>query len=333
NQPVESSLNSEGKLLVPLNRSNLINNQLDTFPVEVIYNLSDNPFTLFGSHSSNLPAVDLMVSQLIWSVYLPNDYSYKYFNSTLEKEEIIRGINIFADSPREYDESMMDNELGSLEGKEDLERLKKIYKGKDYKSSFRNNQLKEEQMRSQVSAEMEFSRRLDDIAKNAPSVSGSSMGVLPIQIEVPTNGQVYRFAKSIIKSEDELSFSVIYVQLWFNKFIQWLFIILIVMLLYLNRRKFVKPLNFIKEQSKKSFKTIEKNKETLRKYSNSYVTSIVLLFLVFALASISYFFSIILLALFITSVINLIINYTMKKKNQKNETIETIVKKDDLKVE
>ena len=51
-----------------------------------------------------------------------------------------------------------------------MDRLKKVYKGKDYKSSFRNNQLKEEQMRSQVNAEMEFSQRLDDIA-HTPSAS------------------------------------------------------------------------------------------------------------------------------------------------------------------
>ena len=107
-------LNSEGKLLVPLNRSQSVNNRLDTFPVEVIYNMSDDPFAIFGSQESSLPAVDLMVSQLVWSVYLPNDYSYKYFSSTLEKEEIIRGINIFSGSRREYDESMMDNELGRI---------------------------------------------------------------------------------------------------------------------------------------------------------------------------------------------------------------------------
>ena len=328
NQPVESSLNSEGKLLVPLNRSNSVNNQLDTFPVEVIYNMSDDPFSIFGSQNSNLPAVDLMVSQLIWSVYLPNDYSYKYFSSTLEKEEIIRGINVFANAPREYDESMMDNELGRLEGKEGIERLKKVYKGKDYKSSFRNNQLKEEQMRSQVAAEMEFSRRLDDISKNAPSVSGSSTGVLPIQIEVPTSGQVYRFAKSIIKSEDELSFSVIYAQLWFNKFIQWVILLIIALLLFLNRRKFTKPLNIIKNKSAQTFSFIKQNEDSIKKYFNSYINSVVLFMLILLFSSISYYITLILLALFITSIINLIVNYIKKKKN---ESPVILTKKEDMK--
>ncbi len=320
NQPVESSLNSEGKLLVPLNRSNSVNNQLDTFPVEVIYNTSEDPFSIFGSQNSSLPVVDLMVSQLIWSVYLPNDYSYKYFSSTLEKEEIIRGINVFVSTPREYDESMMDNELGGrLEGKEDMDRLKKIYKGKDYKSSFRNNQLKEEQMRSQVSAELEFSRRLDDISKNAPSVSGSSTGVLPIQIEVPTSGQVYRFAKSIIKSEDELSFSVIYVQMWFNKFIQWIIILLIALLIFLNRRKFMQPWNIIKNKAVKLFNFIKQNENSIKKYFNSYINSVVLFILILLFSSISYFITLVLLALFITSIINLIVNYRRQKNLEKKK--------------
>jgi hypothetical protein len=227
NQPVESSMNGEGKLLVPLIRSRSTNNKLDTFPVEVIYNMVDDGFSIFGSQESFLPSVDLMVSQLIWSVYLPNDFSYKYFSSTLEKEEIIRGVNLFAIEGREYDEeAMSDFDIGQLSGEGNRDELKKLYRGKDYKSSFRNNALKEEQMNQQVASELEFSRRLDDLAElAAPSTvyGGHSNGVLPIQIEVPTSGQVYRFAKSIIKQDDELSFSVIYTQDWVNDFVKWIF--------------------------------------------------------------------------------------------------------------
>ncbi|HES59316.1 MAG TPA: hypothetical protein ENO18_02705, partial [Caldithrix sp.] len=84
NQPVESSLNSQGKLLIPLIRSRSTNDQLDTFPVEIIYALAGDRFDSFGKRSAVLPEVDLIVSQMIWSVYLPNDYTYNYFSSTLE---------------------------------------------------------------------------------------------------------------------------------------------------------------------------------------------------------------------------------------------------------
>jgi len=328
NQPVESSLNSEGKLLVPLIRSRSVNNRLDTFPVEVIYNMVDDPFSIFGSQKSSLPSVDLMVSQLIWSVYLPNDYSYKYFSSTLEKEEIIRGINVFSAVRREYDESVMDKiDLGRIDSEEDMNELKKVYKGKDYKSSFRNNRLKEEQMHSQVAAEMEFSQRLEDIAEAAPSVSGTSAGVLPIQIEVPTSGQVYRFAKSIIKPEDELSFSVTYIQLWVNDFIVWIIILIVLLLIYLNRRKFDKPWNWIKEKSNYASDLFEKNEATIKKLANSYITPVVLFVLILIFSSISSVITLILLAMFLTSIISLIVNYMKKKKQVK---IEPEVKTKDL---
>ncbi|NIM98565.1 MAG: hypothetical protein GTO24_10935, partial [candidate division Zixibacteria bacterium] len=107
NEPVESSINARGKLLVPLIRSRSVNNRLDTFPVEVLFCMAKDRFSWLGSRASTLPAVDLLISQLIWSVYLPNDYSYLYFESTLEKEEIIRGLNVFRSAQRRYNERAM----------------------------------------------------------------------------------------------------------------------------------------------------------------------------------------------------------------------------------
>lgn len=320
-QPVESSINGDRQLLVPLIRSRSTNNRLDTFPVEVIYNMVNDGFSVFGNQGAELPEVDLLVSQLIWSVYLPNDYSYKYFASTLEKEEIIRGLNIFSSEGREYDEEAM-NEIGSIRPQADMDVLKKVYKGKDYKSSFRNNKLKEEQQMSQLNAEMEFGGRMDALADEEASPStygGFSTGVLPIQIEVPTSGQVYRFAKSIIKPGDELSFSVVYTQLWVNSFAKWLIIIVLILGLYLNRKKLISPWIWIKEKSNTASGYYKKNEDTINKYLNSIFTPIVLLMLVMIFSSISFFLTIFLFALLLVSVINLIVNYSNKKKKAKIE--------------
>jgi hypothetical protein len=194
--------------------------------------------------------------------------------------------------------------------------LKKVYKGKNYRSKFRNNALKEEQMQSQVDAELEFSKRLDDLAQESPAAvyGGSSSGIMPIQIEVPTSGQVYRFAKSIIKPDDELSFGVIYVQMWADNFIKWIIILFIILLVYFNRQKFEKPLNYIKEKSNAAAITIKKNQERIRRYTNSYFTPIILFGLMLAFSPISYFITLILLALFLTSIINLLVNYSKKRK-------------------
>jgi len=317
-QPVESSINGDGQLLVPLIRSRSTDNRLDTFPVEVIYNMVNDGFSIFGNQGAELPAVDLLVSQLIWSVYIPNDYSYKYFASTLEKEEIIRGINIFTGDGREYNEEAM-NEIGSIRSQSDMDVLKKVYKGKDYKSSFRNNKLKEEQQMSQLNAELEFGGRMDALADEEakPSMYGGySTGVLPIQIEVPTSGQVYRFAKSIIKPGDELSFSVVYVQMWMNNFIKWILILAVILIIFLNRRKLNKPWKWIKEKSKTVYGYFKENEDQFNKYSNSGITPVVLLILVLIFSSISYFLTVILFALLLVSIINLIVNYSKKKKKE-----------------
>jgi hypothetical protein len=99
--PVESSLNDEGMLLIPLIRSNNPDSSEDTYPVEVIFAVSEEKFGFFGTKSTMLPAIDLFTSQIMWSVYLPHGYKYIYFDSTLEKEEIIRGINIFGGEERD----------------------------------------------------------------------------------------------------------------------------------------------------------------------------------------------------------------------------------------
>jgi hypothetical protein len=172
-QPAESAINAEGQLLVPLIRSRPVDNRLNAFPVEVVYCLVEEAFSLLRSRTAQLPAVDLLTSQLMWSVYLPNDYSYIHFASTLEKEEMIRGLNVFAGAQREYDESVM-KEISEQEDQESIatysDRVRKAYKGMDYQSKFRNVPLGEEQMSDQVAAEVEFGRRLEGLAQAGGAV-------------------------------------------------------------------------------------------------------------------------------------------------------------------
>ncbi|MFC2139632.1 hypothetical protein ACFLR4_03125, partial [Bacteroidota bacterium] len=328
NQPVESSLNGQGKLLVPLIRSRSVDNRLNTFPVEVIYNMSASAFSIFGSLESSLPAVDLLVSQLIWSVYLPNDYSYIYFSSTLEKEEMIRGFNLFTGSRREYDESAVWSPGEPM----DFDDATELYKKKDYKSRFRQNRLKEEDMLGQVESELQFSQRLDKIADNAnlPSMSGGiSTGIMPIHIEVPTSGQVYRFAKSIIKPEDELSFSVVYTQLWTENLAKWIAFILIVLIIYLFRNKLKAPWNWLNTKVKKSREFYNKHEYAINRYATSVFTPFVLFALIIVFWSVSYWITSILFILLLVSIIFHISNFVKKKKREKEMWNKTIAEEEE----
>ena len=284
NKPVESSMNSKGRLLVPLIRSSSANNSLNTFPVEIICCLTEENFSISGLCESSLPAVDLMISQLIWSVYLPSDYSYHYFKSTLEKEEMIRGVNLFTATKRTYNDRAM-NEFyqSSNKGIEDIqtEQLDQIYSGKEYKSKFRNLPVKESQIKQQVNAELEFSGRLNSLQKqDLPQAkvygSSSGAGLMPIQIEIPTGGQVYRFAKTIVKTEDDLNFSVFYTQSTIADISVWIMVLFILFLLYLARKKLHRIYSRTKEQLKKVNIDYKKYINNIKKFARSGMAPFVL---------------------------------------------------------
>ena len=173
-KPVESSVNAEGEVLVPLIKSTQNGNKLESFPVEVIYCMVQDKFEWLGSRGSTLPAVDLLISQVMWSVYLPNDYTYHHFNSSLEIEEMVRGINIFSGSRRTYDERAM-KELSSdvirnssgepfIRGGRAGDVLYKVYGDEEYESKFRNIPMPAESQSAQIMNEIGFSGRMEGLA-------------------------------------------------------------------------------------------------------------------------------------------------------------------------
>ena len=325
NEPVESAMNTQGKLLVPLVRSRSVNNRLDTFPVEVIYCISEDKFSWFGSRQSTLPAVDLLISQLIWSVYLPFDYSYIYFSSTLEKEEIIRGLNVFGAVQRQYNEKAM-KELAELDAVVSdaryWDKLRGVYKGKDYKSEFRNVPLQEEQISSQVQTELEFSGRLEGLARQdrpQAAVSGGvgGTGILPIQIQIPTGGQVYRFAKTIVKTEDPLTMSVMYTRNWTVKTIKWLIGLFVLLILYLMRKRVMRVFHWFKEKLSGLNKWYKKYENSVERFTKSKMTPFVLFGLLIVFWFISKLVTLVVFFLFWMSVVYQVFLYREKRAQRK----------------
>jgi hypothetical protein len=307
NQPVESSVNGRGKLLVPLIRSRSDNNTLNTFPVEVIYSTVQNGFSPFGTRESVLPTVDILVSQLMWSVYLPNDYAYMYFQSTLEKEEIIRGVNVLTQAPRRYDQKAMlelDDELENI-SLTTSELMVKAYRGNKAQSTFRNFPMEEDEAVQQMKNELEFSGRLKGLDAAAAMPAGgvqTATGVLPVHIRVPTSGQVYRFARTVIQPSDPLSFSVVYTRLWVLSLLKWLLVALIVLIAYWNRRRLMRLVRFAVAGAKTVAGWMHDNERVIGRYAQSIATTIILLGLVVIFSSISLKMALLLFLLFVVSV-------------------------------
>ncbi|MDM7924750.1 MAG: hypothetical protein QUS35_01925 [bacterium] len=234
-EPVESSKGSDGRLLVPLIRSRYSGSRLETFPVEIITCRAVAPFRWMGGRGVILPPADVMASQVVWSVYLPNDYRYFNYRSTLEKEEAIRGWKALGMRSRKvrYDKAPPPAALGEAGS---AEQLKEFYAGNEAKSRFRNVPMEEEQVVRQMKAEVDFGNKLDEISQSTvQAASPGGAGVMPIQVVIPRTGQLVRFARTIVKPEDKLSVAVWQVRSGVFAFFRVALLALLVWLVFRNR--------------------------------------------------------------------------------------------------
>jgi hypothetical protein len=164
-----------------------------------------------------------MMSRVIWSIYLPFDYSFVHFGGSMEKEKIARGISpLLGVGKRMVDYNELNRqyrfapgvagpELGA-KGERDVDKKKKarslLENQRTLQSEFgKNLPVDQEVIADQLSREMSFSAKLEEVAVSG----GMTTGVMPIRVQVPTIGQVYRFAKQIV-SDEPLIVEVTYIK-------------------------------------------------------------------------------------------------------------------------
>ncbi len=212
---VKPSKNDQEKILIPLNRSQSSEGGLAPFDVELIYFQKAEKFWWFGIKKSSFAIPDLMMSRVIWSIYLPFNYSFVHFGGTMEKEKIAQGISpLLGLSKRTVDYSQLKRQYRSAPGvtapepggkaarDRDVDKRKKarsmLESQRVLQSEFgRNLPVDQEAIADQLSREMSFSAKLEEVAGSG----GMTTGVTPIRVQVPTIGQVYRFAKQIVSDE------------------------------------------------------------------------------------------------------------------------------------
>jgi len=271
-EPVKPSKNSKGKFLIPLNRSqNMDEEGLEPFDVEIIYFEKQAKFGWFGKKVSSFPVPDMVISRTIWSVYLPFDYSFIHFGGTMEKEEIVKGLRpILGLSKRvvDYDglsRQSMSNIRGRGAGhlgdekpdsvKRDagavVQREEKAYnilnQNKKLKSNFGKNMAMDDRfVAKQLDKEISFSQRLNEVQIAQGGGGSMTTGSLPIKVKVPTTGQVYRFAKQIVSNE-ELSASVTFVYDTPFLIIKIIILLLILFILYKQRSRVSKQCDDFKK--------------------------------------------------------------------------------------
>jgi len=245
---VKPSKNEKEKILIPLNRSQSSEGGLAPFDVELIYFQKAEKFGWFGIKNSSFAIPDLMMSRVIWSIYLPFNYSFVHFGGTMEKEKIARGISpLLGLGKRTVDYNELKRQYRSARGvttpepgkegrsEREVDERKKarsmLQSQRALQSEFgRNLPVDQEVIADQLSREMSFGEKLEEVAVSG----GMTTGVMPIRVQVPTIGQVYRFAKQIV-SDEPLIIEATYIKESPFTVIKLIILLLIVYVLYLRR--------------------------------------------------------------------------------------------------
>jgi hypothetical protein len=120
---------------------------------------------------------------------------------------------------------------------------------------------------------------LEGLASDAyiPPAGISGTGLLPIQIDIPVSGQLYRFARTIINPEDPLQFSVLYTRMWATLLIKWLIIFFIIWIIYLKRKRIVKFWRLIKNMLNPFIEKINKQDTNIKKFAESPALPLILI--------------------------------------------------------
>jgi hypothetical protein len=204
-EPVKPRI-SESQILIPLNRSRQGASGLVSFDVELIYFEKAVGFRRWGRRSTEFPVPDVIISQMLWSVYLPVGYSYLDFGGTVEPEQTARGFRPLLAANREVI-SYAAPAPSTLQPEDELMKERDERADELAKRFSKNLALDKDQLVRQMDNEAQFGQRVQQLQTGQVQ---TATGVLPIRINIPTSGQVYRFAKTIVSDEElELHFSFV----------------------------------------------------------------------------------------------------------------------------
>ena len=189
----------DGRVLVPLNRSREGASGLAAFDVELIYYEKAARFGAFGRRGTRFPVPDVIVSQALWSVYLPEGYAYLHFGGSVEKERLASGLRPLLSRKRRSAAPALSAPAGAEEISQEF-KDKILREADEMKKEFSANLgLAKDQLASQAENEVRFSQRVEDA--QAANVTVAT-GVLPLRVQIPTSGELYRFARTLLSGEE-----------------------------------------------------------------------------------------------------------------------------------
>lgn len=276
----KASKDSDGKVLIPLARSQRIGERdsLRPFNVELIYTEPVGKFAIFGSKEHIFPSPNVLINTLEWKLYLPVNYKYIHFGGNLKKEKIpklrkppvwekisrvLSGLagssfqmakqepGIMSESIRPYGKKggLRDRKRKELIKREGevmrADKVTRAFKGKEDGKliDYYISDLSEERG-EMVPVPPEESK----IAKPymaIPSKKALSLGLaglLSVRVHIPISGKDYLFSKKIIEKGEPLQLSFTYVNEWITKGLSILLILMFLYILFKIRKIFLPPI-------------------------------------------------------------------------------------------
>jgi hypothetical protein len=211
-----ASKNEAGATLIPLNRSRIEGQTLAPFEVEVMYYRNLGRPGLGGTQYLEVPNLDLKVSQLLWSVYLPTNRNVLYFGGSVDKEKEAEGVQPLLSIVRgkmrvlkQLSETASDEVFQNFSVASAATRNARIHKARQsaqysMKSDFDESQgITETAYAQQVEREINFFSNV-----NRPQNTGGIGDGAPLRIQVPNAGQVYRFSKVLVQENEPVNLHV-----------------------------------------------------------------------------------------------------------------------------
>jgi len=192
-----SSKSAEGKFMIPLTRSEMQGEMLQSFTVDLMYYNKSKPLSFVGSRKSHFPTADVMISKMIWSVYLPQKFRYLHFSGNVEKEEIAGTFNLISGSRRDFDLGLVDTYKRVAENIRNVSRMGS-YEQSTY-SEFDNKAIRQSDIAVQMMNEANLDQMLQTEKQKGVGQPGAGGAIF--KIDLPTSGQIYRFNKTVIEGE------------------------------------------------------------------------------------------------------------------------------------
>ncbi len=231
------SKNKEGMTMIPLARSIQKNDVLQSFKIDLIYFYKGNKFDAYGTKKLNFPTSDIMISKMLWSVYLPKDYTYLNFKGNVEKEELAKTINLLFGTNRNFNLSFVKqyNEVAK-----NMERApnKRQYRNKfeqSLQSNFRNSAINQRDLAQQIRQEANLNMNFQKEQGKRLGQPGSGGNIF--KIELPTSGKIFRFNRTIIEGE-AIDISILYSNGTLIILLKIVIIAILLFFIFLLRKKF-----------------------------------------------------------------------------------------------